>query len=119
MNISHIGLILTSVCLGQDESRHEFIITLSQIQADMRDVAFYFKKKTGLPKIKDSGLADVLLGGDGLTVTLHVTSTPSSDKQSLFRVKDVHVKISTLKFSIRDSKHDLLYKTMKPLVRFP
>lgn len=82
----------------------------------MRDVAFYFKKKTGMPKLKDSGLADVLLGGDGLTITIHVASTPSKDKQTLFAVKDVHVKISTLKFSIRDSKHDLLYKTMKPLV---
>lgn len=43
-------------------------LTLEQIQADMRDVAFYYHKKTGLPKMKDSGLADVLLGGEGLTV---------------------------------------------------
>jgi hypothetical protein len=38
------------------------------MQADMRDVAFYFKKKTGVPRWKDSGLADVVLGGSGLTV---------------------------------------------------
>lgn len=43
-------------------------LTLSQIQADMRDVAFYFHKKTGLPRLKDSGLADVFLGGKGITV---------------------------------------------------
>ena len=36
----------------------------------MRDVAFYFNKKTGIPKISDSGLADVLLGGEGLSVGL-------------------------------------------------
>lgn len=36
----------------------------------MRDVAFYFKKKTGMPKLTDSGLADVVLGGEGLTVSL-------------------------------------------------
>ena len=28
---------------------------------------------------------------------------------------DVHVKVNTLKFAIRDSKHDFLYKTLRPL----
>ena len=38
-----------------------------------------------------------------------------NDKSSVFHVHDVHVKVASLKFSIRDSKHDLLYKTLKPL----
>ena len=33
----------------------------------------------------------------------------------MFKVKDVNVKIDTLKFSIRDSKHDTLYKMLAPL----
>lgn len=99
---------------GRDSNRHEFIITLSQMQADMRDVAFYFKKKT-MPKIKDSGLADVVLSGEGVTVKIHVVTSPSDDKGSFFKVKNVNAKVSNLKFSIRDSKHDLLYKTVKPL----
>jgi hypothetical protein len=33
----------------------------------------------------------------------------------VFKVKSVIVKVDTLKFSIRDSKHDFLYKTLKPL----
>jgi hypothetical protein len=37
------------------------------------------------------------------------------DKSSVFKVNSVNVKVDTLKFSIRDSKHDLLYKTLKPL----
>jgi len=45
-------------------------IGLDQIQADMRDVAFYYRKKTGMPKMKDSGIADVILGGGGLSVCL-------------------------------------------------
>ncbi|KAH9925978.1 uncharacterized protein B0H18DRAFT_1085153 [Fomitopsis serialis] len=79
----------------QDEGRHEFTLTFGQIQADMRD---------WFPKLSDSGIADVLLGGHGLT-----------DRSSVFHVKDVQVKVDTLKFSIRDSKHDLLYKTLRPL----
>lgn len=40
----------------------------------MRDVAFYFRKKTGFPKVTDSGLADVVLGGQGLTAVVHLVS---------------------------------------------
>ncbi len=98
----------------RDENHHEFVLTFGQIQADMRDVAFYFKKKAGFPKLSDSGLADVLLGGEGLTITAHVVSA-DKDKSSVFKVKNVNVKVGTLKFSIRDSKHDLLYKTLRPL----
>ncbi|KZO93654.1 hypothetical protein CALVIDRAFT_539829 [Calocera viscosa TUFC12733] len=97
-----------------DEHYHNFTFTLGQIQADMRDVAFYFKKKTGFPKLSDKGLADVVLGGSGLTATVHIASA-GKDSSSVFHVKDVHVKIDTLKFAIRDSKHDLLYKTLAPL----
>ncbi|KAF9488921.1 hypothetical protein BDN71DRAFT_1456787 [Pleurotus eryngii] len=98
----------------RDESHHEFTLTLGQIQADMRDVAFYFRKKSGIPKLMDSGLADVVLGGNGLTASIHLASA-DKDKSSVFKVKNVHVKVDTLKFSIRDSKHDFLYKTLKPL----
>lgn len=38
-------------------------------QADMRDVMFYFNKKN-LPKLKDSGVADIVLGGEGITVRI-------------------------------------------------
>ncbi|KAJ1306987.1 hypothetical protein OPQ81_007967 [Rhizoctonia solani] len=94
----------------QDEQHHDLTLSFGHIQADMRDVAFYFNKKSGMPKLKDSGLADVLLGGEGLSAKVHLKSAPSKDKSSVFYVKDVRVKIDSLKFSIRDSKHDALYK---------
>jgi len=97
-----------------DISHHEFTLTFGHIQADMRDVAFYFRKKSGIPKLTDSGLADVVLGGHGLTATVHLVSA-DKDKSSVFKVKSVRVKVDSLKFSIRDSKHDILYKTLRPL----
>jgi len=97
-----------------DHAEHEFDLTFSQIQADIRDVAFYFRKKTGLPKIRDSGLADFILGGEGVSVNVRLVAS-SKDHTSVFKVKSVHAKVASLKFSIRDSKHDLLYKTIKPL----
>jgi len=54
-----------------DEHHHQFTLTFAQMQADMQDIAFYFRMKTGL-KIGDSGLADVVLSGEGLTVSFRV-----------------------------------------------
>ncbi|PVF96377.1 hypothetical protein CPB86DRAFT_874940 [Serendipita vermifera] len=99
----------------KDEYHHTMTLTLSQIQADMRDITFYFRKKNGFPKIKDSGLADVFLGGRGITATVTIVNNTKSSQKSLFRVKNVHVKVDALKFSIRDSRHDILYKTLRPL----
>ncbi|KIJ56192.1 hypothetical protein M422DRAFT_774043 [Sphaerobolus stellatus SS14] len=96
-----------------DESHHNVVITLGQIQADLRDVMFYFHKKTGIAKIRDSGLADILLGGNGITATINLHSLPP-ESGSIFRVHSVHVKVDSLKFSIRDSKHDALYKFLRP-----
>lgn len=96
-----------------DEGHHDFTLTLGHIQADLRDVAFYYHRKSGFPKITDQGLADVLLGGTGLTITARLST--ARDPSSVFAVKDVQVKVDTLKFSVRDSKHDALYKVFAPL----
>lgn len=58
----------------RDDSSHRFRIKLEQIQADMRDVGFAFKKKTGFPKLSDRGLADVLLSGNGVSVEIELAS---------------------------------------------
>ncbi|KAF9473113.1 hypothetical protein BDN70DRAFT_937687, partial [Pholiota conissans] len=98
----------------EDDSRHHVKICLEQMQADMRDVAFYYRKKTGIPKMKDSGIADVVIGGHGLNATIELTSA-RHDPRSVFKIHAIHVKVDTLKFAIRDSNHDFLYKTLRPL----
>ena len=45
---------------------------------------------------------------------MHLASA-GKDRSSVFKVKNVVVKVDSLKFSIRDSKHDFLYKVVKPL----
>lgn len=95
-----------------DQTQHNFTIKLSQIQTDLRDVRFYFNKKTGFPKVKDSGIADVLIGGNGITTTIHLLGAEKGSG-SVFNVKNVKVNIDQLKFSIRDSKHDKLYRFLR------
>jgi hypothetical protein len=44
---------------------------------------------------------------------VHLVSA-DKDRSLVFKVKSVVVKVDTLKFCIRDSKHNFLYKTLKP-----
>jgi len=95
---------------------HRVTIKLTQMLADMKDVAFYYRKKGGLGRMTDSGLADVKIGGQGMSAVVTLNGS-ASDAHSMFKVQDVHVKVHELKFTIRDSKHDLLYKTVKPIAK--
>lgn len=88
----------------KDEYNHVVRITMSKIHTDMQNVAFYFRKRAGFPRVSASGLADVQIGGRGITVKVTVVST-MKDRQAgdhLFVVKKVSVKIDTLKFMIHD-----------------
>jgi hypothetical protein len=49
---------------GLESGSHVLRLGLSQMQADIRDVNFAFKRKSGWPKISDHGIADV--SGDSL-----------------------------------------------------
>lgn len=49
-----------------------------------------------------------------LQATIELVNT-KRDKSSVFKVHSVNVKVDTLKFAIRDSNHDFLYKTLRPL----
>lgn len=96
----------------KDYSHHRFRVGLSQIQADIRDVRFAFRKKSGFPKLSDRGIADVVVARNGISVDIEI-ETVENRRDSAFRVKSVHTKIDELSFKIRESKHDLLYKFIK------
>ncbi|PWN48589.1 hypothetical protein IE53DRAFT_375503 [Violaceomyces palustris] len=91
-----------------DVHQHSFKIHLAQIQSDMRDIAFSFRKKTGFPKLNEHGIADVFLGGKGLSITIHLEAenAPRGKKSN---------HIFKLNFAIRGSKHDTLIKILRPM----
>lgn len=94
-----------------DFQQHGFTIGFSQVQADIRDLAFYFRKKSGFPKLQDQGLADVQIAGEGISGKIHLETTPN--KHSVFKVAQCQVDIHELKFKIRDSKHNFLYSALR------
>ena len=73
------------------------------MQAYMTDAVFYYRKKNTI-KLSDLGIVDIVLGSEGLTANGHLVSG-DKDRTSAFKVKKVHVKVNTLKFIIRDTKH--------------
>ena len=111
--VAHNDLKFSPSSTISDAHYHESTFTFTQTQADVHDVAF-FRKKMGFPKVMDSRMVDVAIGGSGLTAVAHFLPV-DNDRPFVFNVKDVRIKVGSLKYSIRDSKYDLLYKTLKPL----
>lgn len=74
----------------------------------MRDVAFYYRRKRGLGRIKDKGLADVFVGGRGITIKVKLTSASvTGPAKTMFKVKTLSVKVEELKFAIREASHSI------------
>ncbi|SGY18964.1 BQ5605_C014g07520 [Microbotryum silenes-dioicae] len=97
----------------RDISKHSFVLSFSQVQADLKDVAFYIKKKQGFPKLTDSGIADVQISGNGVSGKIHIESTGKA--HHAFKVVDCKIKIDSMKFAVRESKHSFLISLIKPL----
>lgn len=99
--------------------RHSFKLTLSQIHLEMRDVYFQINKKSGM-KLKEHGVADIFLGGKGLTVTANIeggNEARGRRSRNVFIVKETKAHIDNLDFALRQSKHNIAAKVFKPLVK--
>ena len=91
-----------------DSQDHIIQITLDQLQADLRNIAFHYRKKTGFPHLEDSGIADVSTGDQGITVKIIIDFAPETGggnsgtvAEGLFKVVSVDVEIRKLTFNIR------------------
>ena len=80
MTFEIVGILRT-----MDTHHHRFRLGMSQIQADIRDVAFAFRRKSGWPKLSDHGLADVILAGQGISIDVELESVENR-RDSVFRV---------------------------------
>lgn len=99
-----------------NKKHHSFMISVSGIQMDLRDVAYYVKKKQGFPSITDQGLADIFLGGNGFSFKLKLSSAGSTDRQNFFKVDKVDVDVKNFNIKLKQSKHKLLFGLAKPIM---
>ncbi|KAI7868580.1 hypothetical protein BDF14DRAFT_1742337 [Spinellus fusiger] len=96
-------------------NQQSIVIKMAEIQAVVDDVVFYYKKKTGFPKMFDRGVASLVLGGKGISVSLRIISNSSNPKNT-FQVSQCKCHVDDLKLQIKDSRHNLLYKTVHAMV---
>ena len=92
------------------------IITLDilQIQADIRNVEFAYRKKT-FPRVRDSGLVDILLGGNGLSIHIKVAYDPNLAHTTLVPM-EIDCSIDNLIITPHETSRDAMYKIMAPAV---
>lgn len=68
--------------------------------------------------LSDSGLADVLMAGEGLSISVTLLAT-SGRTDSVFEVKKVLAHVGTLKIAIHGTNKDWLYKVGPSLPTSP
>lgn len=90
-------------------------IKVAGVQMDLRDVSFHIKRKKGFPSISDTGVADILLPGDGFSFNIKVSSVDKKDRQNFFKVDKVDVDFKELKFKVKKSSYKLLLRLLKPI----
>lgn len=90
-------------------------VKVSGIQMDLRDVSFYVNRKKGFPSLTDTGVADILLPGNGLSFRMKVATAGKTDRQNIFKVDKVDVDFKGLNIKIKKSNHKLLFGIIKPL----
>merc|ERR1711953_1551613 len=107
---------------GADNSRqndNSIAIELSKIRAHLTSINFFVDKKTGFPKITERGLADIDMGGKGLSLKIEVVPRMVKDGNnvhSVFHAKTVGCTIGKLKIHLRETSHDTLFKILSPII---
>ncbi|KAJ6029300.1 hypothetical protein N7444_012287 [Penicillium canescens] len=95
---------------------NKIMISMSGIQADLRDVSYYIKKKQGFPSITDRGIMDIFLGGEGLSVKIAASTAQKNDKESFVKLDKVNVSIKHMNIKLKKSSHKILFNTFKPML---
>jgi hypothetical protein len=83
---------------------------------DLRDVSYYVKRKRGFPSLTDIGVADIFLGGTGLSFKIKMSTAQKSDRQNFFKVDKVDVDVKNFDIKLKQSKHKLLFALAKPIM---
>jgi hypothetical protein len=83
---------------------------------DLKDVSYYVKRKQGFPSITDTGIADIYLGGTGLSFKIKMSTADPKDRQNFFKVDKVDVDVKNFNIKLQKSKHKLLFAIAKPMM---
>lgn len=95
---------------------NKIMISGSGVQADLRDVSYYIKKKEGFPSITDRGVMDIFLGGEGISFKIAASNAQKKDNEHFVKLDTVSVSIKNMDIKLKKSNHKMLFKTFKPIL---
>ncbi|KAI1339402.1 hypothetical protein F5Y15DRAFT_87576 [Xylariaceae sp. FL0016] len=98
------------------KNKNSIDVKVAGVQMDLRDVSFYVKRKQGFPSITDQGVANIFLGGDGLSFRMKLSTADKTDRQHFFKIEKVDVDVKHLQIKIVKSNHKLLFGLVKPIM---
>lgn len=99
-----------------NKNKNKVMISVSGVQMDLRDVSYYVNRKKGFPSLKDKGVADIFLGGEGLSFKIAAETADKADGQHFFKVSKVDVDVKNFSIKLKKSNHKLLFGLVKPLL---
>ncbi|KAJ9076161.1 hypothetical protein DSO57_1028891 [Entomophthora muscae] len=99
-------------------------VKLQGVQASAHEIAFYFKKNMSIfGEVEDAGLADVVIGEEGMDFYLKLApkeistgETPGSTERA-FRVLASKCRVNDLSVRLRYTKHDFLYSIFNRMIQ--
>ncbi|KAK4186842.1 hypothetical protein QBC35DRAFT_515923 [Podospora australis] len=97
-------------------SKHSIDVKVAGIQMDLRDVSYYIKRKQGFPSLSDTGVANILLAGEGFTFRMKMSTPDEKDSQNFFKIDKVDVDVKNLQIKLSKSNHKLLFGLFKPIM---
>lgn len=99
-----------------NRNKNAIMISVSGVQLDLKDVAYYVKKKEGFPSVQDTGLMDIFLGGTGLSFKMKIETADKSDRHNFFKVNSVDVDVKNFDIRLKKSNHKFLFALAKPIM---
>jgi hypothetical protein len=93
-------------------SSFELILTLSNLNLFMKDVAFFIQKKKGFPKLKDEGLVDILVTGGINFLVLRWVVQADRGRPLYFRLANVTSHITRVKPTFTSARHKGMLNAM-------
>lgn len=99
-----------------NRNKNTVMVSVSGVQMDLRDVSYYIRKKQGFPSITDLGVADIFLGGSGLSFKVKLSTTDPKDRQYFFKVDHVDVDVKNFNIRLKQSRHKILFGLFKPIM---
>jgi hypothetical protein len=92
-----------------DKAKAFLRLELHNIKCHLKDVHFAYRRKV-FPSIEDDGIADIDLGGKGMSLVMDWVVSGGEKEHTSLRVKSIDVTIDDLTVTIKKAQHDIIDK---------